>query len=1189
MSSSSIKLRTSRLSGNYNDCQPLFVDSLRLLLVGYGSAIQSVSMDTGELLGKFSGHSNLVSCISSPNLLHSSMKDAKQTLALSAALDGVIFVWRIEDFQIVNRLDIGIPVYKVIIPQVACNGNLFSEQSARKASTNEQLNRAVDELYIVVGKNPKHSDNNDSAHKLVHESSMVDDKFGAERFKLVMYDTNAFKVRRKVSTMRNAKQCVCSLSVDNEEYAVVASKRRILLYSMHSRQGPKISSSTGLITCVTACQATGVIVTGHEKGEISVWHNIPQWVRSYVALGKELDANNLQPPVFTLLHWHAHAVQAIGMSHDGQYIYSGGEEAVLVVWQVSTSIKAFVPRLGGAITHIGTSVENAKTAAATMDNCVHVVDTARLREEWSLRGLFVPAPIRGGAGTSLGGLHSVEKFLYSDANYRCNIRIDPISGLVMCSGYPGQLQGLELGHRGLRGNHEIAQFTRVSKTESKTRIYVPTVTHFEYTARGERAVLVSVDVRRGEDKDRTASLKFWTHDESRNEYKLSAQVEQPHGTSRINAVALHVTRFSEAVCVTGAADGSVKLWRTQQQSPAPPNSRGDSSAPLVTAAAATQGSKDGLGWTCAFSFRYRDSPVLACTISRDGTALAVAQENVVSIWDPVEVGLRATLLAPCSDAITYMAFLEPRASAEMGGGAGQAYLVVGSKVALYLYNLLTLQLIWVANGDFLAFAVACSEVEALPIQTKGSMDYAYIAAAVRNDVHLVRKEECPTPNKEVKKNVHTNKAPGSTSKAAASEAEDEDYSSDGARGPEHQVCFFSISSPVPVVAEKLSSGVSTMCFVAQGLKSVRPQPVSGLLCIADSSELLLIAPISSDPNSRDVSMEAVVGDTVAKSFTKVLPTLPQSLDRGQVGENVVSPAFRSAAHQSLSSLFNERSEALPAVSALSSSFLGRLLRENISILSSRSEQPTSNVTNVDEFVLPGMGGAGPQETQVGTTADTASDETESRVFFKRARSRSMSFEARNGLESQAATAGKPNVDANFVRQRLELFGNILNDVLATNGTEAPKASRISQTGKPVTKKAQAEIGLKVVSEARPTKHSDDPHDGPGDELEAADDIQVEKEKSETAPVSKKARSAGPATKASKQATTVQPTSTGRASRSNSISSAASDTAARSKVPPASSDASEGRVTRRGRAGSATSDISDDSSAAPVRTIKRKAK
>ena len=92
---------------------------------------------------------------------------------------------------------------------------------------------------------------------------------------------------------------------------------------------------------------TGMIVTGHDHGMLCLWHNVDALVKTMVS-GK-VDTQRAQ---CTTLHWHAHAVSAVAMSADGVNVFSGGEEGVLVLWQIDTGYKTFVPRLGAAITHV---------------------------------------------------------------------------------------------------------------------------------------------------------------------------------------------------------------------------------------------------------------------------------------------------------------------------------------------------------------------------------------------------------------------------------------------------------------------------------------------------------------------------------------------------------------------------------------------------------------------------------------------------------------------------------------------------------------------------------------------------------------------------------------------------------------------------------------------------------------------
>lgn len=60
----------------------------------------------------------------------------------------------------------------------------------------------------------------------------------------------------------------------------------------------------------------------------------------------------------TKVHWHAHKVQCLGFTNDCNFMLSGGEEGVVVIWHENSTEKSFLPRLGSAITGVRVSSEN---------------------------------------------------------------------------------------------------------------------------------------------------------------------------------------------------------------------------------------------------------------------------------------------------------------------------------------------------------------------------------------------------------------------------------------------------------------------------------------------------------------------------------------------------------------------------------------------------------------------------------------------------------------------------------------------------------------------------------------------------------------------------------------------------------------------------------------------------------------
>ena len=99
------------------------------------------------------------------------------------------------------------------------------------------------------------------------------------------------------------------------------------------------------LTCLAFHPSDDFFATGDEQGQIRLWYCLNNQL-SFNTVGVEKRAQT------TTMHWHAHAVSSIAFTANGSYLLSGGEESVLVIWQLQSGRKEFVPRLGSPIVNI---------------------------------------------------------------------------------------------------------------------------------------------------------------------------------------------------------------------------------------------------------------------------------------------------------------------------------------------------------------------------------------------------------------------------------------------------------------------------------------------------------------------------------------------------------------------------------------------------------------------------------------------------------------------------------------------------------------------------------------------------------------------------------------------------------------------------------------------------------------------
>lgn len=104
------------------------------------------------------------------------------------------------------------------------------------------------------------------------------------------------------------------------------------------------------LTCLALHPIEDYFATGDERGQIRIWYCLDNKL-----VAKSSGEKRAQT---TMMHWHAHAVSALSFTPNGAYLLSGGEESVLVIWQLHTGKKEFVPRLGAPILTI--AVRQAK-------------------------------------------------------------------------------------------------------------------------------------------------------------------------------------------------------------------------------------------------------------------------------------------------------------------------------------------------------------------------------------------------------------------------------------------------------------------------------------------------------------------------------------------------------------------------------------------------------------------------------------------------------------------------------------------------------------------------------------------------------------------------------------------------------------------------------------------------------------
>lgn len=304
-----------------------------------------------------------------------------------------------------------------------------------------------------------------------------------------------------------------------------------------------------------------------------------------------LDPSNstIAPAAQRTLHWHANEVTDLAFTANGQYLLSGGEEAVMVLWQIESGLRQYLPRLGDPIHFICVSGDDRWVAVSTRDNVIHLVSLT------SGSTLTVSKSIRGCIHTSGANL----------------VKTAVGAGTVLLPGNPGTLQVydpvkdcvesvLEVAPQNRpTGFNNLNEKNRKALTISKTAVSPCGKWMVTLEQRNSRQVQKTI---------LTARLKFWGRKEAgQNSWTLLSIVERPH-TGLITDLAVWIDNESGMPrAASSSKDGTFKLWSINVE--------------------------HGI-WTCYHVGSYHDNVEGAMSLSVDveGKCLAVVYGASITLW-----------------------------------------------------------------------------------------------------------------------------------------------------------------------------------------------------------------------------------------------------------------------------------------------------------------------------------------------------------------------------------------------------------------------------------------------------------------------------------------------------------------------------------------------------------------------------
>lgn len=397
------------------------------------------------------------------------------------------------------------------------------------------------------------------------------------------------------------------------------------------------------LTCLAMHPSEDYFATGDEKGNVRIWYCL----NSKAAGSKGVE----QRSQTTSLHWHAHAVSALAFTPNGAYLLSGGEEAVLVIWQIHSGKKEFVPRVGSAISTI--SICNGPSSEEYLlglnDGTFSFVSSSTFRLTRSFSQIKIDSDI-------------VDAESSSSKPAALPLAFHPKSAsIILPSSHPQSLQIYSPASSTLLSELEVSPSNRVSKRDDKP-VEHSHVKHVALSSCG--AWMATLDARNGEaGYPPEIFLKVWEWNEKLAEWTLHSRIDQPHGTSQVVSVSFSPQSAVNPLYLSSCSEnGSLKIWRLK-------------SKPRASV------------WSPHASLDFPTSHLRSLNWSSDGTIFSLTFESRVVLYDSSSVTILNTI--SCSS-------IKNAVSSHF---IGSRYLLIAGKTSLLLWDLILQTSSWMHSSE----------------------------------------------------------------------------------------------------------------------------------------------------------------------------------------------------------------------------------------------------------------------------------------------------------------------------------------------------------------------------------------------------------------------------------------------------------------------------------------------------------
>ncbi|KAH9944212.1 WD40 repeat-like protein [Epithele typhae] len=582
---------------------PVFTRDGSYFFSAVGAAVKIHSTATGEIVSTLTPPSNNVAGPTGENLPQDAVTAAvlnphNQFQLITSSLDGCLRVWDFLDGSLLQTIATFRPIFHLAVHE-SFPGYVFIASALPSKRKNASGATTAEDNFVV----------------------------------------------QRVSLTASADTASSSVQTSSEAFTVGKTRATTGLATADTKAGFTKFVSPEKLTCLAFHPSEEYFATGDASGCIRLWYCLNESATIKTSgVGKTAQT--------TTLHWHAHAVSSLAFTANGAYLLSGGEEAVLVLWQLHSGRKEFVPRVGSPIVHVTlVSVGGEEEYLLGLaDASFAFVRASTLKISRSISRIKLDPAVSYDRPSASS---SVPLAVHSQS-----------STLILPSSHPSSLQTFSPSSSKLVSELEVSPSNRISRRDDKPL----------EPSRVERVILsddgvwmATIDEREGDETFRSeVYLKIWQWDRKSGFWILNTRIDRPHGVKKVTGAAFRRGSWDSdgLLLATVGRDGDIKTWRVRS----------------------VKTKSDGLEefWVARSTFRFRTETPSDIAWSPDGSLLAVCVGAHVAIYESETNTLCQVLTCPDCPSTTSVHFV----------GRSGRYLVVGGPRDIQLWDLVFQSLRW---------------------------------------------------------------------------------------------------------------------------------------------------------------------------------------------------------------------------------------------------------------------------------------------------------------------------------------------------------------------------------------------------------------------------------------------------------------------------------------------------------------